>query len=68
MNTLQELERMEKESNEIEARMTKIEEDGLKNILKHFDRIHDKLFTFNNILIAATLHFPKLVPFLYLPY
>ncbi len=31
----------------------KIEEEGIKNILKHFDRIQDKLFTFNNILIAG---------------
>lgn len=31
----------------------KTEEEGLKNTLKYFDRIHDKLFTFNNILIAG---------------
>lgn len=30
---------------------TKVE--GSKNILKYFDRIHDKLFNFNNILIVG---------------
>jgi hypothetical protein len=29
------------------------EEQGQKNILKYFDRIHDKLFSFNNIMIAG---------------
>ena len=29
------------------------EKQGQKNILHYFDRIHDKLFTFNNILIAG---------------
>jgi len=32
---------------------SRTEEEGLKNVLKHFDRIHDKLFTVNNILIAG---------------
>jgi hypothetical protein len=27
--------------------------DGIQNVLKYFDRIHDKLFMFNNILIAG---------------
>ncbi|HZV70206.1 MAG TPA: hypothetical protein VFG10_11710 [Saprospiraceae bacterium] len=31
----------------------RVEDEGVKNILKHFDRIQDKLFTFNNILIAG---------------
>ena len=60
MDALEELKRMEQESKEIEARMTKTEEEGLKNTLKHFDRIHDKLFTFNNILIAAYFALTKL--------
>ncbi|MBI1779934.1 MAG: hypothetical protein HYR66_00970 [Sphingobacteriales bacterium] len=37
----------------IDERMRKTEDEGLKNLLKHFDRIHDKLFTFNNILIGG---------------
>lgn len=31
----------------------KIESDGKKDQLKYFDRIHDKLFNYNNILIAG---------------
>lgn len=37
----------------IEKTKGKIKEDATKNILNHFNRIHDKLFTFNNILIAG---------------
>lgn len=37
----------------INENFRKTEEEGAKGILKHFDRIHDKLFTFNNILIAG---------------
>ena len=37
----------------IDEGLRKIEEEGLQNILKHFDRIHDKSFDFNNILIAG---------------
>jgi len=36
------------------------EEQGKKNILKYFDRIHDKLFTFNNIMIAGFFALSKL--------
>jgi len=45
--------RILKDQNEREKRMSNIEEDGIKNILKHFDRIHDNLFNFNNVLIAG---------------
>jgi len=45
-----EIEKGLKASNE---KWSRIEEEGVKNILKHFDRIQDKLFTFNNILIAG---------------
>ena len=38
---------------EIEQRMNKTEEEGVKNTLKYFDRIHDKVFKFNNILIGG---------------
>ena len=44
----------------IDENFRKTEEDGLKNILKYFDRIHDKLFTFNNILIAGFFALSKL--------
>lgn len=42
-------EEMEKEMIE----MKKTEEEGLKNVLKHFDRIHDKLFSINTMFIAG---------------
>lgn len=50
----------EAELDEITNRFKKREEEGLKNTLKHFDRIHDKLFTFNNILIAGYFALSKL--------
>ena len=43
----------EEEISEMNNRFKKTEEEGLKNVLKHFDRIHDKVFSFNNILIAG---------------
>jgi hypothetical protein len=46
---------------EIDKNFRKTEEEGVKNILKYFDRIHDKLFTFNNILIAGYFALTKLV-------
>lgn len=36
------------------------EEQGKKNILKYFDRLHDKLFTFNNILIVGFFALSKI--------
>lgn len=50
----------EKELDEMNERFKKREEEGLKNLLKYFDRIHDKLFTFNNILIAGYFALSKL--------
>jgi hypothetical protein len=35
------------------------EEQGKKNIIKYFDRLHDKLFTFNNIMIVGFLPYLK---------
>lgn len=43
----------EEELKRIDERMEKREYDGVRDILKYFDRIHDKLFTFNNILIVG---------------
>ena len=50
----------EQEMAEMDARWKKTEEEGLKNLLKHFDRIHDKLFTVNNILIAGYFALAKI--------
>jgi len=41
------------EVEEFEKKIDKIKEDAVKNILSHFNRINDKLFTFNNILIGG---------------
>jgi hypothetical protein len=49
-----------RELDEMGKRWERKEEEGLKNLLKHFDRIHDKLFTFNNILIAGYFALAKL--------
>lgn len=38
---------------EFKRKIDKITEEGTKNILNHFNRINDKIFTFNNILIAG---------------
>lgn len=38
----------------------KAEEQGKQNILKYFDRIHDKLFTFNNIMIVGFFTLSKI--------
>ena len=46
-------EESEKEMARIDANFTKAEEKGKENILKHFDRIHDKLFDLNNIMLAG---------------
>jgi hypothetical protein len=53
-------EESDKEQERIEKNLTRTEEEGLKNVLKHFDRIHDKLFVFNNILIAGFFALSKL--------
>lgn len=43
----------DKELDEIDENFKRAEIEGVQNILKYFDRIHDKLFTFNNILIGG---------------
>lgn len=40
----------------------KIEEEGLKNVLKYYDRIHDRLFSFNNILVVGFFAIAKIDP------
>jgi len=53
-------EESQREQKRIEDNFNRTEQEGLKNILKHFDRIHDKLFTFNNILIAGFFALSKI--------
>jgi hypothetical protein len=43
----------DEESHKQEERMEMFEADGRSNILKHFDRIHDNLFNYNNLLIGG---------------
>lgn len=47
------LEKIIEEGEERDKRLAKMEEDGTNDIVKYFDRIHDKLFDLNNILIAG---------------
>ena len=49
----EELDQMLNESDEIIQHMKQQEEIGLRDVLRYFDRIHDKLFSFNNLLIAG---------------
>nr|WP_322625214.1 hypothetical protein [uncultured Flavobacterium sp.] len=46
-------EKFKRETDEREARWTKTEEDGVKDVLRYFDRIHDYLSNYNNLLIGA---------------
>ncbi len=47
------LERMDRELQEMEERMKTREAQGLSDVYKYFDRINDKLSSFNNMLIAG---------------
>jgi hypothetical protein len=60
MNDNFDFEESQKEQERIDRNFNRTEEEGLKNILKHFDRIHDKLFVFNNILIAGFFALAKI--------
>ncbi|MCT3817844.1 hypothetical protein HZQ56_18050 [Elizabethkingia anophelis] len=42
------------------ASLEKKSYDGTRDVLKYFDRIHDKLFTFNNIMIAGFFAIAKI--------
>lgn len=44
---------MDKEIEPINAYFKGLQRDGMRDILRYFDRIHDKLFSFNNMLIAG---------------
>lgn len=47
------LEAMEREAEAMERRMNEREAQGLEDVYKYFDRINDKLSTFNNMLVAG---------------
>ncbi len=47
---------------EFEQKIQKIKEEAGKNILNHFNRIHDKLFTSNNIFIAGYFALSRIKP------
>ncbi|MCT4636843.1 MAG: hypothetical protein N4A72_03955 [Bacteroidales bacterium] len=51
--TDEELNEILEEQKKTHDRFMMYERDGIQNTLKYFDRIHDKLFAFNNILIAG---------------
>lgn len=48
-----ELEKEVEEMNTLIQDFEEIEKDGYNNTIKYFDRIHDKLFSFNNIMIGG---------------
>ena len=41
------------EATERNARWNKMEEDGIKETVKYFDRIHDYLSNYNNLMVGA---------------
>jgi hypothetical protein len=43
----------EQELKEMDQRFERIEENGIADTQKYFDRMHDKVFGMNNLLIAA---------------
>ncbi|MBS1771495.1 MAG: hypothetical protein JST82_01455 [Bacteroidetes bacterium] len=52
-SVMEQLEEMEREAEAIEKRMNEREAQGLADIYKYFDRINDKLSSFNNMLVAG---------------
>lgn len=50
------------EIEKFEKKIEKIKEDAGKNILNHFNRIHDRLFTSNNIFIAGYFALSRIEP------
>jgi len=55
----------DEELDAIDTDIRRIELEGIQNILKYFDRIHDILSTFNNILIGcffALANFTNQIP------
>jgi hypothetical protein len=50
------------EIEQFEKKLEKIKEEAGKNILSHFNRIHDKLFASNNIFIAGYFALSRVQP------
>lgn len=42
-----------KNTDELSENFNELERQGMRDILRYYDRIHDKLFSFNNMLIAG---------------
>ena len=51
--TNEEIEESLQEADEMINNFKEQEKQGLRDILRYYDRIHDKLFSFNNMLIAG---------------
>ena len=51
--TNEEIEESLKEADEMINNFKEQEKQGLRDILRYYDRIHDKLFSFNNMIIAG---------------
>lgn len=49
----EEIEQNLKEADEIIQSFKEKEKQGLRDILRYYDRIHDKLFSFSNMLIVG---------------
>ncbi|GGG51644.1 hypothetical protein [Epilithonimonas arachidiradicis] len=57
---MQEIEETFKSIEKTTASLEKTAYDGTRDILRYFDRIHDKLFTFNNIMIVGFFTISKM--------
>lgn len=53
MQDTEDFEEIINNTNRINDHFKEMERDGKRDVLKYFDRIHDKLFSFNNMLIAG---------------
>lgn len=60
----EEIEQSMKETDEITQNLKEQEKQGSRDILRYYDRIHDKLFSFNNMLIAGYFVIIAVRPFL----
>ena len=57
----------DKELDEIDTNLKRSQVEGVHNILKYFDRIHDKLFTFKIYLLGnISLYLKFMIRFHYL--
>ncbi|MCM1218547.1 MAG: hypothetical protein NC548_29005 [Lachnospiraceae bacterium] len=49
----QEIREAEESLHRLEQQIERVEYDANRDVLKHFDRLHDKLFTFNTVFITG---------------